>query len=157
MTILNRQFLQRCSKSSLLSTLIQNRLRFYSVIPIKRLASSRVPSSSPSPWLVLPKPLLSSPLRSPPAFLRGPGLLTILPNSPALHHVHCPLQRPPPTRSSHGPSACPVPHARRDALARIALPAGSGMRRAPRGHGDRLCSTTRQLPHYHLPLSFVPG
>lgn len=78
------------------------------------------------------------------------------PSPPARTHP-TPAPPPRPDAAPSGPSASPPPRARCDALAHEALPAGPGMCRAPRGHGDRLCSTTRQLPHYHLPVTSAPN
>lgn len=108
--------------------------------------------------LVLPKvPAFLRPL-IPVGRFQGPRPVTILlPKTPAFQYVHSPLKRP--ATHAHLPMVPPPPRAPCSLRGprREALPAGSRMCRAPRGHGDRLCSTTRQLPHYHLTVTSAPN
>ena len=143
----------------LLPTSFQNLLPFSSVIPIKIPLCPIRPRFSLPLSSAFPKSLLFSSFWSPPAFSR---------DSRPAHHPSPQRSGPPicplptsgpfhPYAASHDPSASPAPHAPWDALSREALPAGSRMCRAPRGHGDRVWSTTRQLLHYHLPVTSAPN
>lgn len=115
--------------------------------PVPHALVCAFPSASPSQRPRSPRP---SGARRP---LPGaPGLPA--PSSPVRPASVCtpqpgPLRRGPPSPSDPPLAAVPSP-------AEPSLPAGSRMCRAPRGHGDRLCSTTRQLPQYQLPVTSAP-